>query len=43
MPKAAATINAAVDILPAERIAAKLMEVLTARTESPPERVNKSR
>ena len=28
MPKAAATINAAVDILPAERIAAKLKEVL---------------
>jgi len=32
MPKAAAMINAAVDILPAERIASKLMEVLTVRT-----------
>jgi two-component system response regulator WspF len=31
MPKAAATINAAVDILPAERIASKLMEALTAK------------
>ena len=31
MPKAAATINAAVDILPSGRIAAKLMEVLMAK------------
>jgi len=31
MPKAAATINAAVDILPSGRIAAKLMDVLTAK------------
>jgi len=31
MPKAAATINAAVDILPAGRIAAKLMELVTSR------------
>jgi hypothetical protein len=30
MPKAAATINAAVNILPAERIASKLMEVLSS-------------
>ena len=32
MPKAAATIKAAVDILPAERIASKLMEVLTCKS-----------
>ena len=32
MPKAAATINAAVDILPSGRIAAKLIDVLMART-----------
>jgi two-component system, chemotaxis family, response regulator WspF len=32
MPKAAATINAAVDILPAERIASKLMDVLACKT-----------
>ena len=32
MPKAAATINAAVDILAAGRIASKLMEVLTVKT-----------
>ena len=32
MPKAAATINAAVDILPAGRIGAKLMDVLTVKT-----------
>ena len=31
MPKAAATINAAVDILPPERIAPKLMEVLMCK------------
>ena len=31
MPKAAATINAAVDILPAGRIASKLMDVLTCK------------
>jgi chemotaxis response regulator CheB len=31
MPKAAATINAAVDILPGGRIAAKLMELLTVK------------
>ncbi len=31
MPKAAATINAAVDILPGGRIASKLMELLTAK------------
>ena len=32
MPKAAAMLKAAVDILPAERIASKLMEVLTFKT-----------
>ena len=32
MPKAAAMLKAAVDILPAERIASKLMEVLTCKT-----------
>jgi chemotaxis response regulator CheB len=32
MPKAAATINAAVDILPAGRIASKLMELMAAKT-----------
>ena len=32
MPKAAATLKAAVDILPTERIASKLMEVLTCKT-----------
>jgi two-component system response regulator WspF len=32
MPKAAATINAAVDILPADRIAAKLMAAVAAMT-----------
>ncbi len=32
MPKAAAMLQAAVDILPAERIASKLMEVLTCKT-----------
>jgi two-component system, chemotaxis family, response regulator WspF len=32
MPKAAAALNAAVDILPAERIAPKLMEVLMCKT-----------
>jgi chemotaxis response regulator CheB len=32
MPKAAATINAAVDILPAGLIASKLMDVLTCKT-----------
>jgi chemotaxis response regulator CheB len=32
MPKAAATINAAVDILPAGRIASKLMEVVMCKT-----------
>ena len=31
MPKAAATINAAVDILPAGRIASKLVDVLTSK------------
>jgi two-component system response regulator WspF len=31
MPKAAATINAAVDILPAERIASKLLDVLMSK------------
>ena len=33
MPKAAATINAAVDILPAGRIAAKLIDVLTCKSQ----------
>jgi chemotaxis response regulator CheB len=32
MPKAAVMLQAAVDVLPAGRIAAKLMDVLTART-----------
>jgi two-component system response regulator WspF len=32
MPKAAAALNAAVDILPAERIGPKLMEVLMCKT-----------
>jgi two-component system response regulator WspF len=31
MPKAAATIDAAVDILPAARIAARLMELVTRK------------
>ena len=31
MPKAAATINAAVDILPSGRIAAKLMDLLAVK------------
>ena len=34
MPKAAAAIDAAVDILPAGRIAAKLIEVLAGRSSS---------
>ena len=32
MPKAAAAINAAVDILPAERIASRLIAVLAGNT-----------
>jgi two-component system response regulator WspF len=32
MPKAAATINAAVEVLPAGRIASKLIEVLTVKS-----------
>jgi chemotaxis response regulator CheB len=38
MPKAAAAINAAVDILPAERIASKLMDVLLGGVRLQPDR-----